>query len=80
MAIRYPAWILIRENAPIYLIRLLITEKSGDVITCRELQQAAAIGDGHLRLHDRKLHLVDDLSDMNQRFPAAVNRGVQVES
>jgi len=80
MAIRYPAWILNRENALIYLIQRFITEKSGVVITCRELQQAAAIRDGHLRLHDRKLQLVDDLSDMNQRFPAAVNRGVQVES
>jgi hypothetical protein len=54
MAIRYPAWILNRENAPIYLIQRLITEKSGVVITCRELRQIAAIGDGHLRLHDRK--------------------------
>jgi len=54
MAIRYSAWILNRENAPIYLIRLLITEKSGVVIACHELQQIATIGDGYLRLHDRK--------------------------
>lgn len=43
-----------------FLIQRLKSEKIGVVVTSHELQQIAAIGDVHLRLHNSKLHSEGD--------------------